>query len=226
MADLSSLRFAISTKIGLDSTAGSSELAMMDSWINEGIVDFLLKTKCYVAVGTMTLSAGAGDYRLPDPVLEITEISLGGTRLLRKSPHEIQEMRLANQSATPSTSIPAYYALEGASLLLIHPLPQQASTLAIYYVPQPTPLSSPADDPSAGAFGGIPVEYHKAIEYYALIEAADYDDDSSSTIGQLYQQRYLDRVRDFRKRQFYKGGRRLSRAVVGRRQPQAAPDSY
>jgi hypothetical protein len=156
--------------------------------------------------------------------LEITEISLGDTRLARKSPHEIQAMRLG--SAIPATSTPDCYALEGATLLLIHPLPSEASTLAIYYVPQPTPLSNPADDPSAGAFGGIPPEYHKAVEYYALIEAADYDDDSSSAVGQLYQQRYTDRVRDFRKRQFYKGGRRLSPAVVGRRVPQAAPGSY
>jgi len=113
-----------------------------------------------------------------------------------------------------------YYAVEGADLFLVWPTPTAADTIKVLYVPRPTALSATGDSPSY-----IPSEFHKALEFYALWQAADYDDDGSSQVGEVYRVQYegvdgrggiLRRIRSASR---WKGGRSLSPARVGRRWP-------
>jgi hypothetical protein len=108
------------------------------------------------------------------------------------------------------------YALNGADLLMLFPTPVSADVLTVYYVPLPTEMSASGNDPTSATYGGIPVEYHPALEEYAKWKMADYDDDSSSSMGAAYQAEYLRLVRDARKHLRQLGGRTLGRAVVGR----------
>lgn len=219
MATLSELRTRVSAKLGLDNTA-SGDQPLIDGWLNEGVREVLLDTHCYVAKATMNLSANVGDYDLPTTILAIHDIYVtsGGEDGMfeRVSADEILRRRRAD-AAVAATGTTRYYAVNGANMLMVYPTPAAADTITIYYVPRPTELSSSAHDPSSTTYGGVPVEYHKAIEFYALAEGADYDDDSSSAQGERYRALYERQILKTKRRIRNRGGRSLGRATLGRR---------
>jgi hypothetical protein len=93
-------------------------------------------------------------------------------------------------------------------------------------VPAPTVMSSDSHDPSTATYGGVPVDYHDALAYYAEWHLASFDDDASSAQGSRYREWYMDRVKDCRRENALKGGL-LPRAVAGRRGlVRAARDVY
>lgn len=217
MATLTTLRNVVASKIGLDNAAGN-EQTLMDEWINQGIVDILLKTRCYVDSADMATQVGVGDYDLDTDILTILEMFLvsGGSTysLERVTPNELIDMKRRTAAASgPSL----YYAVMGSNMLSIYPTPSSVDTITVYYVPRPSALSAGGDDPSTAAKGGIPLEYHSGIEYYALWQAGDYADDGSSENGLTYQMQYEKVLQDIRKNQARKGGSRLAPARVGMR---------
>jgi hypothetical protein len=100
---------------------------------------------------------------------------------------------------------------------MVWPTPASSSSLTIYYVPEPTEMSSSTHDPSISTYGGIPTEHHKAIELYMLSECGDYDDDQTSAQGARYAQLYETEVLKIKRAQKFKGGRRLPPARPGSR---------
>jgi hypothetical protein len=104
------------------------------------------------------------------------------------------EELLDRRRLMPLSSVPPQlYAFTGANLISFYPTPSGADTATLYYVPRPTALSNTADDPSNTAFGGIPPEYHDAIEYYAFWRASSYDDSADAmNYYKLYQGRYRE----------------------------------
>jgi hypothetical protein len=98
----------------------------------------------------------------------------------------------------------------------VYPTAAAAVTLVVLYVPKPTEMTT-TNDPSTATYGGIPVEYHPALEEYAKWKMADYDDDSSSQNGLLYQQEYMRLVRDAKRHMRERGGRTLGHVSLGRR---------
>jgi hypothetical protein len=184
--------------------------------LNDAARDFLVRTHCNVNASSMALTADVYDYDLPTTVLAILDLDVTGGSgrypLERTSPAEILRMRRAD-----SSGVSRYYALNGATLLMLWPTPAAADTVTVYYVPRPTEMSSAGHDPSADTYGAIPVEYHPALEEYAKWKMADYDDDQSSQMGAVYQGNYERLVRQALKSIRGKGGRSMGRAVIGRR---------
>jgi hypothetical protein len=213
MATLAQFRSRVQAKIGLDATASGTDEVLLDSWINEGVTDFLLQTQCKVISATMTMIVGTSDYTLDTAILVIKDVYITSgsdlTGLEQWSPYELLARRRANTTqSSPATA----YAVMGGNLFLVYPTPSAADVITLYYVPRPVTLSAGGDTPSE-----IPVEFHKAVEYYALAQAADYDDDASSAQGLRYRDLYLSEVGKARKYLNVKGNARLPRAVVGRR---------
>lgn len=205
-------------KISLNTTSSGAEEVLLDRWLNEAVVDVLLQTRCKVDCGDLTTTADEWKYTTPTAILALLDITYQSasssttSALERVTPAEI--LRLRQQGDTTST--PTHYALAGNDLLMFYPTPGSADTVEILYVPRPTALSATANDPSADTYGGIPSEYHKAIEYYALWQAGDYDDDNTSNWGLGYRQTYMELIAQFKKAIRKKGGRSLGRARVGR----------
>src|SRR5690242_19863744 len=83
------------------------------------------------------------------------------------------------------------WALQGANMLMLYPSPLVDDVLTVYYVPRPTALSTPGDDPSNAIFGGIPPEFHYGLELYMQWKAGDAFDDESSSNGESYRRMYL-----------------------------------
>lgn len=209
MATLALFRTRVSSKAGLDNTASSTEQVLMDGWINEGVIETLLALKCYVIPANMATTAGSADYQLDAGILDIqnifvTDVSSQQWSMQPVAPDEILYMRRAS---TASSAPPRFFALNGANLLMLYPTPNEVDTLTIYYVPRPTPLAAASDDPSTAALGGIPVEFHKLIEWWALSEAGDFSDSATKQMGAFYLQKFAAKVKDYRRRQLMKGGK-------------------
>lgn len=218
--NLSTFRSRVSGAIGLSNASGSSEQSLIDGWINEGIVDFLRRTKCHKKLLSMNLTASEWRYTLDTDILSFEKAWLDSTNSLQDrllQPIDSAEIFRMRAFENPVGSGPMYYSLEGAHLLLLHPVPaSSADTFNAVYVPRPAALAVTADTPSATANGGIPEEFHQFIEAYAKWKAGDYADDSSSGNGQVYMQEYMAGVVEATKATQLKAGVRLSGIVPGR----------
>lgn len=213
--NLGQFRTRVSSVIGLDTGVGTTELDLMDDWVNEAVIDLLTRTRCTVNFTTMATTADQWQYHLDDDIIAIKEMwrETSGTTspvMTQVSPADILEYRRA--SAVPASSYATYWAVEGANLLLLYPTPSEAYNLSLHYVPRPTALSDVSDDPSDSTFGRIPTEYHPALESYALMKAADYADDASSQQGDRYRRDYEQHIARIKREMNTKTGVRLARA--------------
>lgn len=222
MSTLADLRLVVQLKLGLDQTSDSDEEVLLDSWINAGVIDLLLRAKVNVNPGTMTTTTNEGDYTLTQDALAIEDLtysdaSTGLTRTLtRVTAADILRFRSATPAAGTNTR---YYAFTGNDLFMFYPTPESADTITVYYVPRPTPMTVGSHDPSTETYGNIPAEYHKAIELYALAEAAEFTDHQPSQYGALYRQQYEQKLVEVKRAQRHKGGRSLGPAIIGKRRP-------
>ena len=184
----------------------------IDRRVNEGVVDFMLRTGIKAAFDTTTaLDNGTADYTNDTDVLQILHVSLNGSnRGLRRVSHfELLELRERGDAASGD---PTVYATLGANLIMVYPNPADSDELTTYYVPRPATLSSSGDIPSES-----PAEYHPAVEYYALARLASMRDDQTSGQGQRYADEYEKWVRRAVRGKTLMGGSRLAPARVGRR---------
>jgi hypothetical protein len=152
----------------------------------------LRRTHCYIAPATLTMTPNVGDYRLDPSVIAIDDIYMTSNgqnnRVWRKSTTDLVNLRVFQTSSGAPVQ---YYAMSGADLLMVYPAPTQADTITVYYVPKPTALSAPTDDPSTAILGGIPSEYHYGLELYMMWKAGDAFDDEGSQNGETYRRMYL-----------------------------------
>lgn len=209
MTTLAQYRTAIASKIGIDNTVAGDQPAI-DLWVNEGVTDVVMRTGCRVRSANLTMAAGSNDYTLDTSILRIidayVQVSSTSYWLDRVS---VEEINMLRRTTTASSSPAQYYAVAGADLLMIYPTPATADTLTIYYIPRPATLSLSSDSPSE-----IPAEFHKAVEFYALREAADLTDDATAQMGASYQQLYEQWIRRIKKWVALKGHHRLPRATI------------
>lgn len=175
----------------MDTTADTDDSNALIDWANEGVVDVLLRTNCYAFSGDMTLSSGTVDYRLDTLILRMLDLHVTGAGNRRFEPVTFQEL-LDRRNNNSNTGNVTYYATQG-DMLLIHPNPSSTTNVRIYYIPRPTAMAADANDPSTSTYGGIPTEYHKAIEAYMMWQAAELQGDFSGAQEAVYERR-LQRV--------------------------------
>jgi len=207
--------------IGIDAatanSATSQEYTLFLSWLNEGVVQFLRKTKLYKRTASMALTVDEGDYAIDSDILAFEDVTYtpesGQARSLTQiDSWQIRDMRLL---AAVSTD-PLYYSYEGQTIML-YPTPLSSSdTLHILYVPRPTALAATADNPSGGSFGGIPEEYHSVIEAYVKWKAGEHANDKASQNGQMFKAEYEAGVVEARVAEQRKAGMRMGSVNIGR----------
>ena len=190
--NLADFRSRIARSVGGLSTSDATDLALIDDWVNEGVVQFLKDTKINVVTAVLAVTAGSADYTLDTDILSFTDVwydpASGESVILDPvDSRELNEMRLADSSA----SSPRYYATQGAHLIQLFPAPASSSdTLHIKYTPRPAALSATADSPDTSTKGNVPEEFHPVIEAYAKWKAAQADDHRPSEYGMNYQAEY------------------------------------
>lgn len=204
------------------SVSDSGDLALIDSWSNEAVVQFLRDTKVNVQKASLAVTASSGDYTLDTDILSFVDIwieSAGNTGdVLLEAVDSAEITRMRNyESADDITS--RYYALQGANLLKLYPLPASSSdVLHIEYVPRPAnSMTATSHDPSNSTYGGIPTEYHPTIEAYVKWKACEAEEHKPSDNGLQFQAEYERAVAKIRADMTRKAGVMKSRAVWGRR---------
>lgn len=210
---LANIRSRVTARLGLDSTSSGSEATLLDAYVNDAYEDFLVRTGCWIERSTMTTTAGTADYDMDQDIMQIVEMYVtDGTDdvlMSRHTPLDILEYRRASSDQdSPSRR----FATQGHNMLMLYPTPDSTDTITVYYVPRPSTLSASTDTASM-----IPPQYQKALEFYALAEMADVDDDQSSAMGQSYRARYEELVVRAKREATRMGTRRLAPARVGRR---------
>lgn len=216
MATLETLRRSVGRKAGMDYSSAGTDRDLIDSWCNEGVREILVRTHCYVASSTITTTPDEWQYDLSYLVMATKQIWRDGetNAMVRVTPDEIIEYRRANASTSDSTTL--YWAMVAANQVWLHPTPTAAYDISIVYVPKPTELSFTTHDPSASTYGGIPTEFHKAIELWALSNASDHEHEGRTQSGQKYLvefEQYIGRI----KAGLGRRGGAVPRARVGRR---------
>jgi hypothetical protein len=215
VSTFSELKSNVSNELGLDTAASGAEDVLLGRRLNQGVREVLLRTHCRVTTATTNLTANEDDYELPSDVLAINNVLNADGRALDRV--SVEEMHWLRRGDSATGGDVYKYAVDGANLLMIYPTPDTADTLTLYYVPKPTEMSAAGNDPSVTTYGGIPVEFHEAIEMYALWRMASYDDDGSSQMGQVYRAQFDQGIREARKFIRNRGGRKLGPARIGRR---------
>lgn len=215
MATLETLRRTVGRKSGMDYGTAGTDRDLIDSWCNEGVREVLLRTHCFTSVTTITTAADDWQYELAAATMAIKQIWRDGetSPMIRVTPEEIIEFRRANAGTNVSS---LRWALEGANLLLLWPTPSSIYTIDVIHVPKPTEMTATTHDPSSATYGGIPVEYHKAIELWALANASDHEHEGRTQQGLNYLSQFESYIRTILRSVNRKGGS-PARARIGRR---------
>lgn len=222
MATLAQLQNRVQSTLGLKSSG--NELTLLTDYLNEAYVDILVRTRCHTNCGDLSTIAATWKYRLPTAILSVLEMwsedSTNGTppEFVQVTSQELTRMRRSAASTSSTSSASTYYAVEGHDMLMLWPTPQAVGSIEYLYVPRPTAMSGASDTPSY-----IQAEWHRALETYACWRMADYDDDGSSQVGEVYRQQYEGQdgrgglLRQIRQQNRWGGGRRVAPMRVRRR---------
>lgn len=212
---LTQYRAAVSANVGLNnSSTPPGDQTNLDAWINGGVSDICVRTRCNTRVFTTTLTSGSYDYTIGTGIVAINEVFLTDasnsvrSRLRRVSPQEILDYRVGTQFAGAPPV--AFYALDGYNLLMVYPTPTGADTITIYGTGRPATLTAGSDTPSE-----VPVEWQELVEFYASWRAGMFINDAASQNGATWLKLYEDGLKQMRRAMLHMGGRRLSKAVVG-----------
>jgi hypothetical protein len=203
-------------QIKLGMTDDAEALAFLQDVANEGVVDLLIKTHCYIERGDMTLTVNVSEYRLDSVILAIDNGRV--TTASGTAPYELisQDEMIDYQSSSPvGSGVNKYVSIMG-DLMTVAPTPgSSGEIIRFWHVPRPTLMTLDSHDPSNPTYGGIPTEYHRAIEYYMLWQGAEYDDKVTALDAQKYQAAYESECQNVRKRLRRKAGRGLRGGRVG-----------
>lgn len=218
--NLATFRARVSGAIGVDNTDGSTEQSLVDGWVNEAVVQFLVRTKAHARPAALSLTAEQSDYEMDSDILAMRGAWIepsGGLQeipLRETSPEEIiAYRRYQGINGDPSARL---FALQGSNVLMLFPPPASSSDiLHIFYVPRPTALAASSDSPSATANGGIPEEFHPVLENYVKWKAAEYANNGPSQLGQMWKAEWEAGLVQVRVANAKRGGLNTQRVRVG-----------
>lgn len=215
--DLTTFRLRVQASTGLAAaSAGHYEQALVDGWVNEGIVQFLLRTKVVKKTAVLNLTANEGDYVLDPDILALEDLYVGDRILQPVDTGDIRRWRLGAGTTDEGASKYAYE----SQMLMLYPTPQSAGQLHIVYVQRPTPLTAAGHDPGVDPYGRIPAEYHPIIEAYAKWKGAEYSNDQASQNGATFSQQYEAAIMQTKVLETRKAGVVTRRALPGWRSKQ------
>lgn len=205
----------VAAKASLTDEDGHFEQDFMRTWCNEGVVETLLETHIFISIGDMVLIAGTAEYRLDANVLAIddgrgsTPAGIGHYELI-----SLSEMISRQSVGSVEASFRKLLAIEG-DLLVVHPNPSADEVLRFFYVPKPTPMTEDSHDPSDITYGGIATQHHKAIQYYMLWQAAEYDEKRLPYTSKDYYDMFQGECGKIRERRSRLRGRSMMPGRVG-----------
>jgi len=214
MATLSDLTFRVSRKSGLNPDTNTDEAALILGWARDGVTETLLETHCVVETGITPITINVNLYTIDPMVLAIVLAQCQTANQM----FDVEVMhleRLRTLQRAQGTSPIQALAVEG-DRLYVYPTPDSAANIIWDFVPRPLQqLTNPSDDPSTVNYGRVPTEYHRAIEYYMIWQAAEYDDKKFAETPDDLEKKFRAECARVRRRRQGKQGRAPFRPLVG-----------
>ncbi len=194
---VSNLATNITNKIGLSSSEGSLVL----TWLTQGYRDLISKIPLfYIQTTTIAITTAADDYQLAATVGAIEEVTVltSTVKPTRVSREEIQDLRRYANSGASTGDLYAY-CIEG-NLLSVYPYPTSSYSISITYTAEATVSDFAGTENLVTDLKMLPLgPLAKALEYYGLWQAAEYDDKGFSQRASDYMNQYEQFAREARK---------------------------
>ena len=169
--------------LGLEDTSANDEVALAKAYINEGIVDILVRTRPYSRVIQLTLTKDVAVHDMANTILALVDLQAGIGRSPFLERYSREDMTRMQGAGTPG------FAYE-EPLLWVSPVPSEDVTFQAYGIFRPTPMTLDAHDPSVPTFGGLAPEFHPAIVNYALWKGGEYLQHEQSGGGERWRSLY------------------------------------
>lgn len=220
MATLGVLHSHVARELGLDtdSSLSGNDATVVTEWLNRAVRDILVKTHVRVREFSMDLTAGTDEYSLDTDILQMLSLrSNDGSDDREMEPLTLDDLNRRRILGDTSSSPARFYTLLGSDMLILYPVPGTGESVQGEYVPKPTEMSAAAHDPANTTYGGIPIEFHDAVELYALWHGGRADDHQESARGNQYRAEYYQRVAEMKAELNRKRGVRKPHARVRRR---------
>jgi len=168
--------------LGMSDTATTDEMALAKEYLNEGVIDVLVRTRPYTRCIKLNVTANTAVHDLVNLVLALVDIEgPDGTGFLP---------RLTREDAVTAqgTGDPGFAYEE--PMLWLSPVSSSDTFVKAYGVFRPTALVNDGDDPSDPALGGLASEFHPAVINYALWKGGEYLQHEQSQGGERWRQLY------------------------------------
>jgi len=167
--------------LGMQEITSHDEIVFVKQYLNEGLLDVIVRTRPYTRVITMTLTENTPIHDMSTDILALLDIEHPSYGFLERFTRE--DITVAQRGNNPG------FAYE-EPLLWISPIPGVATQVKAYGIFRPSPLVQDTDDPANSNFGGLAPEFHPAIINYACWKAAEYTQHEQSAMGEKWRLAY------------------------------------
>jgi hypothetical protein len=167
--------------LGMSEAVANDESVLIKGWINEGIVDILVRTRPYTRHIDLTVLANTPEHDLASLVLALVDVfDAEGNQLRRMTRGDILRAQKVGKAG---------FAYE-EPLFWYSPIVSVDTHIVAYGIMRPTSLVNDADDPSSPGSGGLGAEFHPFILNYALWKAGEYVQHQDSGAGEKWRIMY------------------------------------
>jgi hypothetical protein len=167
--------------LGMQEIVAHDEIAFIKAYLNEGLLDVIVRTRPYTRVITLTLTANVPIHDMSTDILALLDVEMPGTGFLS---------RFSREDITKLQASGGYGFAYEEPLLWISPVPSVETQIKAYGIFRPSPMVGDADDPASPNYGGLPPEFHTAIIDYACWKAAEYTQHEQSAMGEKWRIAY------------------------------------
>jgi hypothetical protein len=169
--------------LGTQEITSHDESAFVKRWINEGVVDIIVRTRPYSRCVNLTLSANTAVHDMANDILFLLDV-------VHPDNNGMFLQRYTREDISYRQDSGLYGFAYEEPMLWISPIPSAALTIQAYGGFRPTPMVNNTDDPSSATFGAIAPEFHPAILNYALWKGGEYVQHDQSAMGEKWRVAY------------------------------------
>lgn len=170
--------------LGTQEIVSHDESALVKQWINEGVVDVIVRTRPYTRCVNLTLTANTPVHDMATDILFLLDIDHPTEGFLQRySRDDIVSRQDAGLAG---------FAYE-EPMLWISPIPTASLVVQAFGGFRPTAMVNNTDDASNPTFGAVAPEFHRAVLNYALWHGAEYTQHDESQMGEKWRIAYEGR---------------------------------
>lgn len=170
--------------LGMQEIVSHDETAFIKAYLNEGVIDILVRCRPYTRVINLSLTPGTAIHDMSSDILALLDINDPDYGFLERFTRE--------DITTMQKQGGAGFAYE-EPLLWLSPIPTGAKQVQAYGIFRPASMASDTDDASLQNFGSLAPEFHPAVLNYACWRGGEYTQHEASASGEKWRVQYEGR---------------------------------